>query len=341
MFKHDLDDVITVSVLITYYNQKKYVGDSIASVLNQQTSFNFEILCGDDGSTDGTYEELLKWQDKYPDIVKIFRMDRDLNIKYEPIVRASNNRYNLLKNAKGKYFTILDGDDYYTSNNKLESQVKILERNSTLSACCHAMEMVWEKEDKRQRIGFDIDRNLRLKTKEYLECCWLPAEAFLFRNTFENLSNSINKDFFDDNLITMYFIKGGDILFDYRVMCAYRQTDSSSWNSRTDFGKYLVNTKAYQEIKIIYNNYLFSCFIRFQSIYRGLYDCRCDINNQTISTIFDLNENIYLETLDYQKYSFLKKAKYIVKWFFPSHCGKIVKLRVKLIQRRIYMRSSK
>lgn len=341
MFKHGLDDAITVSVLITYYNQKKYVEDSIVSVLNQQTSFKFEILCGDDGSTDGTYEELLKWQDKYPDIIKIFRMDRDLKIKYEPIVRASNNRYNLLKNAKGKYFTILDGDDYYVSNNKLESQVKILESDSTLSACCHAMEMVWEKEDKQQRIGFDIDKNLRLKTKEYLECCWIPAESFLFRNTFEKISDFINKDFFDDNLITMYFIKGGDILFDSRVMCAYRQTDSSSWNSRTDFGKYLVNTKAYQETKKIYNNYVFSCFIRFQGVYRGLYDYRQDFNNQTSNSIFDLNERIYLDTLDYKNNSILKKIEYIIKWFIPSHCSRIVNLRKKLIQHRIYMRGSK
>ena len=340
MLKHNQDDIVTVSVLITYYNQKEFVRDSITSVLKQKTSFKYEIICGDDGSTDGTYDELIKWKNKYPDIIRIFRMNRELKKKYEPIIRASNNRFNLLKNARGKYFTILDGDDYYISDNKLESQVKILEKDSTLSACCHAMVMVWNKENKKQRIGFDVNKCLRMTTKEYLECCWLPAEAFLFRNTFNKMSELINKDFFDDNLITMYFIKGGRIFFDYHIMCVYRQIHSSSWNSRTDLEKCLVNIKAYQETKKIYNQYRISCFIRFQDIYGGLYNYRYDINNQSVNSTLDLSERIYLDTLKYKDSLLVNKFKYIFKWFFLAHCGKLVKIKKYLIKFRIYLRSS-
>ena len=81
-----MDRNIGVSVMLTFYNQKQYVKDSLTSVLEQKTSFPYEIICGDDGSTDGTYEELLRWRDRYPDIIKVIRMPRDLSIRYDPIV---------------------------------------------------------------------------------------------------------------------------------------------------------------------------------------------------------------------------------------------------------------
>lgn len=56
----------TVTIMVTFYNQKKYIGECLESILNQKTNFYFEILCGDDGSADGTYEELLFWERHYP-----------------------------------------------------------------------------------------------------------------------------------------------------------------------------------------------------------------------------------------------------------------------------------
>ena len=38
----------TVTIMVTFYNQKKYIGECLESILNQKTNFYFEILCGDD-----------------------------------------------------------------------------------------------------------------------------------------------------------------------------------------------------------------------------------------------------------------------------------------------------
>ena len=105
-------DSIQISVMITFHNQRQFVADCLSSVLNQKTDFNYEILCGDDCSTDGTYEELLVWADKYPDTIRVYRTDNMSVGSRESIVRASNNRYNLLTHAKGRFICFLDGDDY-------------------------------------------------------------------------------------------------------------------------------------------------------------------------------------------------------------------------------------
>ena len=99
-----------LSVLVTFYNQKDYVDRALRSILLQNTDFEYEILVGDDGSTDGTLDKIKEWQAKYPNKISVYIMDRQEGKKYNSSFRASRNRINLLKYVKGKYFTYLDGD---------------------------------------------------------------------------------------------------------------------------------------------------------------------------------------------------------------------------------------
>ena len=65
-----------VSVLISFYNLAPYVDQTLESVVSQKTDFPVEILCADDGSDDGTIEKLRSWEERYPDSVRVFVMDR-------------------------------------------------------------------------------------------------------------------------------------------------------------------------------------------------------------------------------------------------------------------------
>ena len=56
-----------VSVLVTFYNQEDYVDEALQSVFDQKCDFDFEVLIGDDGSTDGTMAKLQEWKQKYPE----------------------------------------------------------------------------------------------------------------------------------------------------------------------------------------------------------------------------------------------------------------------------------
>ena len=100
-------DNIKVSVLITFYNQERYVDRALQSVFEQKTNFDFEVLVGDDGSSDGTCNSVNSWKEKYPNIIKLYVMERE-GEGHIAGFRASRNRLNLLKHVKGEYFIYLD-----------------------------------------------------------------------------------------------------------------------------------------------------------------------------------------------------------------------------------------
>jgi glycosyltransferase involved in cell wall biosynthesis len=110
-----------LSVLILTYNHVKYIEQAILSVVQQKTNYSFEILIGDDHSTDGTTDIVETLEKSYPDLIKIIKEHKNLG--------AIRNEANLLKNAKGKYIAFLEGDDFWTNENKIEMQISFLENN--------------------------------------------------------------------------------------------------------------------------------------------------------------------------------------------------------------------
>ena len=116
-----------------FYNLAPYVDQTLESVVSQQTDFPVEILCADDGSDDGTIEKLRSWEERYPDSVRVFVMDRIPGAKYEAnerIKRMNAIRGRLFYEAKGQYVCYLDGDDFYTDVHKLQKQADILDADT-------------------------------------------------------------------------------------------------------------------------------------------------------------------------------------------------------------------
>ena len=130
-----METLIEISVLITTYNLEKYIEKTLNSVLKQKTTFNYEILIGDDGSTDSTLNIVKKISKDSNINIKIYKNFRDNNKQYNPIYRASRNRLNLLKHAKGNFVTFLDGDDFYLSDNLLQKEYNILLHNKNCVMC--------------------------------------------------------------------------------------------------------------------------------------------------------------------------------------------------------------
>jgi len=109
-----------LSVIISSYNFEKYIEECIISFINQRTNFEYEILVRDDGSEDNTKNILLELSKKYKNL-RVLDGSKNLG--------ALKNINTLLKNAKGKYITYLDGDDYLTDMDTLQKQVDFLDNN--------------------------------------------------------------------------------------------------------------------------------------------------------------------------------------------------------------------
>lgn len=329
-----MEETVKVSVLVTFYNQKEYVQQSLESILKQRTEYTYEIICGDDGSSEGTFDELQRWKDMYPNIISIYQMPRDKNTKYEPIVRVSNNRVNLLKHAKGKYVYFLDGDDYYIDDQKIQVQVDLLEQNKDAVACGHPVKMVWDDEHNRDKIIGKISENALLINKYvYWSFIWLHADSFLYKNVFlgdEEKIRKLNSDFFDDNLITCYFLPYGDILYCPRCMVAYRQFSSSSWNNRSELQKAFVNMKVYIDSRKILEKKKWVAYFRCYDAWITFYKNR---KHPILITngMEDIIRNKYIErTVSYRNSGFIYKALYEMRYFIKLRCSVLIKMLNKI-----------
>lgn len=96
-----------VSVCIITYNHGKFIRQCLEGVMMQQTTFPFEVVIGEDCSTDNTKEIIQEFADRFPQAVKpIFQHTN---------VGGARNGYEFcFPRLAGKYVAICEGDDYWT-----------------------------------------------------------------------------------------------------------------------------------------------------------------------------------------------------------------------------------
>lgn len=125
---------VVVSVIMLTYNHERYVRQALDSVLMQNVDFGYEILVGDDASTDGTIEILREYEAKNPGRVNVFLSEENQG--------TTKNAYRLFLQARGKYLASCEGDDYWTDPNKLQTQVDFMEKHLEYIGCSHPVECV-------------------------------------------------------------------------------------------------------------------------------------------------------------------------------------------------------
>jgi len=134
-----------VSVCIQTYQHAAYIKECLDSVLIQETDFPFEIILGEDDSTDGTRRICIEYANRYPDIIRLFlRAEKDKIF----INGEKTGRFNFignLKAASGKYIALLDGDDYWLTKHKLQKQVDFMRANTDCSMSFHKTLHSWKK----------------------------------------------------------------------------------------------------------------------------------------------------------------------------------------------------
>ena len=108
-----------VSVVMTSYNRGHYIGQAIDCILAQDCKFSFEIIIGDDCSTDNSRELLQSYQEKYPGIIVLNLQEK--NVGFGP------NWASTCKLARGKYIAFCDDDDYWCETNHMQTLADYLD----------------------------------------------------------------------------------------------------------------------------------------------------------------------------------------------------------------------
>ncbi len=130
-----------VSVLIITYNQRDTIRRAIDSVIGQETDYSYEILIGDDGSTDGTRQICEEYASRYPGLVRL--------MPEAPNKGMLRNYFDTLASANGKYIADCAGDDCWCDTHKINVMTGILERNPDVTAVFSDARLVYDSDPSR------------------------------------------------------------------------------------------------------------------------------------------------------------------------------------------------
>lgn len=125
-----LDRRPKLSVCVITYNHEKYLRQCLQSIIDQHTSVRFELIVGDDCSTDGTRAIIDEFARAYPDIVRVVLQERNTG--------GTGNYLDVHARARGEYVAHIDGDDIAFAG-RLEAQVKALDADPACSVVWHRM----------------------------------------------------------------------------------------------------------------------------------------------------------------------------------------------------------
>lgn len=221
-----------VSVLIITYNHEKYIGQCIDEVLNQITNFSFEIIIEEDNSTDGTRKICEEYASKNKNKIRLFLQNDRSKVIY--ISGNPTGRYNFIhgmKQARGKYIALCDGDDYWSSPHKLQKQIDFLESNPDV-----VLSHSWHKYAVRHVDDEYIIKKAPIEGQGYyphpiasvknifsneLRC---KSRTMVFRNVIEEFPDWFNKVRFGDVGLCMLLGKFGFFGFIEEELAVYRQT---------------------------------------------------------------------------------------------------------------------
>lgn len=123
-----------ISIIVAVYNHGKYIKQAIESILKQKFSGTYEVLIGEDCSTDNSRDILKELEPMLPPCFHIYFRDYNYG--------AKKNFLDLYAKMQGKYFIILEGDDFWNYKFKLQKQFDFLEKNDDYIAVAHRVNVV-------------------------------------------------------------------------------------------------------------------------------------------------------------------------------------------------------
>ena len=228
-----MNSTVQVSVICVNYNHEKYIREALDSILMQKTNFVFEILVGEDCSTDGTRAILKEYEIRYPEQFCIFYRKKNLG--------ATVNEYELLQEAEGKYIAALELDDIWTDSEKLQKQYNFMETHSEYMGVAHDFSLIDksgqtlsmnDRKDLERFLGKDFTLNNFLKVGFVFQ-----TGCHFYRNIWQDGGDYtvIYKAdrLIRDKTILSILLERGPFFILTDVMSAYRRFfDSDATNGR-------------------------------------------------------------------------------------------------------------
>lgn len=247
-----------ISVIVCTYNQEDTIARTLDSVLAQRCHVPFEIVIGEDCSTDGTLAVCQTYEKQHPDIIRIIANKHNKGIV--------DNYFNCIEACRGEYIADCAGDDFWIDPLKLEKEVCIMEQHPNVTLVHtdwvyynETTKMTRSKADKKFTNPFTegrlmLEHIITQTGTPIIHLCTALYRADVIRRSLALSPQLRNKDFGCEDLqICFEMAKNGtiaylpDITLNYSE-CDYHDTVSRSRQDErqfrfvkqvTDLGHYL------------------------------------------------------------------------------------------------------
>ena len=309
-----------VSIACVTYNHEEYISQAIESFLAQKTNFVFEIVIGEDYSTDATRTICQEYATKYPDIIKLIISNSNIG--------AAKNGIRIFEACKGKYIALCDGDDYWTDPFKLQKQVDFLESNKDYSIASHRYR-IFDNEKKTFSLDFAHDLfddnidGLEFDKYKFLEHQYTQTLTVVLRREMLDLPLFLKLQQGDMALFYCCLKNGPGYCFNFDG-AVYRRHLGGIYSKRNDYEKvragfYLFYTLYFKTPdKEIFKKYLeYHRSILFGKIKENILN---RVNNSYF--LKDVYTVLMIDIYTYQFFTFIKRLRKLVYWSLKSNIKK-------------------
>lgn len=219
------------SICITTYNHERWIADAIDGALMQVADFDFEIVIGEDCSTDGTAEIVQQYQRNHPDKIRMVTSNSN--------VGGGANMIRIMEAAQGEYIALCEGDDFWNDQNKLADQVAFLEANPDHAGSCTQAHVEFHGHLDKRLLTHYVPTKESYESDEVLHGVFLPATASLVFK--KDLICPLPKWFFNiaygDRAIRGMLAKHGKLHCLQRKAVTYRCNNWGAWQKLREQGK--------------------------------------------------------------------------------------------------------
>lgn len=245
-----------VSVLVQTYNHEAFIGRCLDGILEQITDFEFEILLGEDFSSDQTREICKEFATKYREKIRLF-LHHPLNkIKVQNHTTGNFNALYSLFSAKGEYIAFCEGDDIWTDPYKLQKQIDFHEFQDTVAFTYHTFTEVNEKlQPIPRRSTLDQPRK-NIKNLDLKKLIYHPLlSTVCFKHYFkEQIPDEIIEVLNVDSFVLSILGNFGYGHFQGEINSSlYRKHSGGIWSEKSKSSKFHAKINTYSKLKNFYS----------------------------------------------------------------------------------------
>jgi glycosyltransferase involved in cell wall biosynthesis len=215
---------VDISIILITYNHKNFILQAIDSVVTQEFKGSLELIIGDDSSTDGTSDLINEYINKYTGAIHIKHLRSESNCG------ATNNIIQSLEACSGKYVAYLEGDDYWTSIHKIQTQYTFLEDQKQYSA--HAHQTTRVNSDAEYK-SFKLIKDRIIGAENMDDFHTIAMSSLFMRNYFQSGIPEYVRNFALDQNIIYFLTSQGPIYQSTDILSSYRVHETGAWSGKS------------------------------------------------------------------------------------------------------------